>query len=182
VKKATRRGKKKRLLKPTTFSLIHCTDFADQYERQILPLLRAGYLVLADRYIYTAFVRDAVRGCDREWVRNLYNIALIPDAVFYLKVSPRVLAERNLMKSGMLDFWESGMDIKRSGDMYQCFVDYQRKMHEEFNRLESEYRFETINGNRSPLAIHKELRTKVEKLLAGSVIESPNDQERVANK
>ena len=86
------------------------------------------------------------------------------------------------MKSGMLDFWESGMDIKRSGDMYQCFVDYQRKMHEEFNRLESEYRFETINGNRSPLAIHKELRTKVEKLLAGSVIESPNDQERVANK
>jgi dTMP kinase len=169
-------------LSPVTMTLFYATDFADQLENNIIPALKAGFIVLADRYIYTLIAREVVRGMNRDWVRNVYNIALVPDAVFYLKVNPRVLAERNLMKSGMLDFWESGMDIKRSGDMYQCFVDYQRKMHEEFNRLESEYRFETINGNRSPLAIHKELRTRVEKLLAGSVIESPNDQERVANK
>jgi dTMP kinase len=168
-------------LSPITMTLFYATDFADQLENSIIPALRAGFIVLADRYIYTLMAREVVRGMDRDWVRNVYNIALVPDAVFYLKVNPRVLAERNLMKSGMLDFWESGMDIERSGDMYQCFVDYQRKMHEEFHRMELEYRFETINGNRSPLVTHKELREKVERVLAGSVIESANDQERVAN-
>src|SRR5271157_3411801 len=86
VKKATSKGKKRQLLTPTTFSLIHATDFADRYERQILPLLRAGFIVLADRYVYTAFVRDAVRGCDREWVRHLYSFARHPDVTFFFDV------------------------------------------------------------------------------------------------
>src|SRR3954466_7263294 len=86
VKKSTTKGKKRQLLTPTTFSLIHATDFADRYERQILPLLRAGYLVLADRYIYTAFARDAVRGCDRAWLRKLYSYAVPPDVTFYFDV------------------------------------------------------------------------------------------------
>jgi dTMP kinase len=124
VKKATQRGKKKRLLTPTTFSLIHCTDFADRYDRQILPLLLAGYLVLSDRYVYTLMARDIVRGISRDWVRGVYSIALVPYAVFYLDVTPKTLAERNLRKRGILDFWKSGMDIRRSGDMYECFIDY----------------------------------------------------------
>ncbi|HUK50388.1 MAG TPA: hypothetical protein VLV18_05080, partial [Terriglobales bacterium] len=168
-------------LSPVTMTLFYATDFADQLENNIIPALRAGFIVLADRYIYTLMAREVVRGMNRNWVRNVYNIALVPDAVFYLNVNPRVLAERNLMKSGMLDFWESGMDIKRSGDMYQCFIDYQRKMHEEFHRMESEYRFETINGNRTPLTIHKELRAKVEKLIAGSLLQSANGRESVTN-
>src|ERR1700686_5524341 len=83
VKKATSKGKKRQHLTPTTFSLIHCTDFADRYERQILPLLKAGYLVLCDRYIYTAFARDAVRGCDRTWLRNMYGFARRPDLTLF---------------------------------------------------------------------------------------------------
>ena len=168
-------------LSPVTMTLFYATDFADQLENNIIPALKAGFIVLADRYIYTLMGLEVVRGMDKDWVRNVYNIALVPDAVFYLNVSPRILAERNLMKSGMLDFWESGMDIKRSGDMYQCFIEYQRKMHEEFHNIALEYKFETINGNRSPLVIHKELRAKVEKILVASIIESPNGNERVAN-
>src|SRR3989454_6377378 len=86
VRKATRKGKKKKILTPTTFSLIHATDFADRYERQILPLLRAGYIVLADRYVYTAFARDVVRGVDQEWVTKLYSFAVHPDITFYFRV------------------------------------------------------------------------------------------------
>jgi dTMP kinase len=168
-------------LSPITMTLFYATDFADQLETNIIPALKAGFIVLADRYIYTLMAREIVRGMNRDWVRKIYNIALVPDAVFYLSVNPRILAERNLMKSGLLDFWESGMDIKRSGDMYQCFIDYQRKMHEEFHNMELEYKFETVNGNRSPLAIHKELRGKVEKLIADAIIQSPHSQEPVAN-
>jgi len=168
-------------LSPVTMTLFYATDFADQLENNIIPALRAGFVVLADRYIYTLIAREVVRGMNKDWVRNVYNIALVPDAVFYLNVNPRILAERNLMKSGMLDFWESGMDIKRSGDMYQCFIDYQKKMHDEFQKMALEYQFETINGNRSPLVIHKELRANVEKLLAASIITSTHDKERVAN-
>ena len=169
-------------LSPVTMTLFYATDFADQLENNIIPALRAGFVVLADRYIYTLMAREVVRGMSREWVQKVYNIALVPDAVFYLTVSPRVLAERNLMKSGVLDFWESGMDIRRSGDMYQCFIDYQRKMRSEFQRLALDYKFETINGNRSPLVIHKELRSKVEKvLLRLPRVESPHDEGPVAN-
>ena len=169
-------------LSPVTMTLFYATDFADQLENNIIPALRAGFVVLADRYIYTLMAREVVRGMRREWVQNVYNIALVPDAVFYLSVNPRLLAERNLMKSGVLDFWESGMDIRRSGDMYQCFIDYQRKMRAEFQRMALDYKFETINGNRSPLAIHKELRSKVEKvLLMLPPIEARHDQEPVAH-
>src|SRR3989449_6811573 len=94
VRKATRKGKKRQLLTPTTFSLIHCTDFADRYERQILPLLKAGYIVLADRYIYTALARDAVRGLDREWLTKLYSFAVSPDVTFYFEVPLEVSLNR----------------------------------------------------------------------------------------
>ena len=95
VKRANRKGKKRQLLTPTTFSLIHCTDFADRYERQILPLLHAGYIVLADRYIYTAFARDGVRGCDRDWIRKLYHYARRPDITFFFNVPLKVALSRS---------------------------------------------------------------------------------------
>src|SRR5215510_5142320 len=94
VRKATRKGKKRQLLTSTTFSLIHSTDFADRYERQILPLLNAGYIVLADRYVFTAFARDAVRGCDREWIRKLYSFAMKPDVTFYFDVPLKTALSR----------------------------------------------------------------------------------------
>jgi dTMP kinase len=152
-------------LSPITMSLFYATDFADQLENRIIPALRSGFIVLADRYIYTLMARDIVRGMSREWVRDIYSIALVPDAVFYLNVNPETLAERNLMKRGMLDFWESGMDIRRSGDMYECFIRYQRQLHQEFRRMQSEYGFEVINGNRSPLILNRELRGEIEQVL-----------------
>jgi len=126
--------------------------------------------------------RDIVRGISRDCVRGVYSIALVSDAVFYLDVTPKTLAERNLVKRGILDFWKSGMDIRRSGDMYERFIDYQRKMHAELRRMEMEYKFETINGNRYPQAIHRELRSKVEKFLrSSSPNESARGQETVTN-
>ncbi len=116
VKKATRKGKKKKLLTLTTFSLIHCTDFADRYERQILPLLQGRYLVLADRYVYTAFARDSVRGCDRDWLRKLYRFARKPDITFFFEVPLDVALGRILEGRPMLKYHEAGMDMGFSKD------------------------------------------------------------------
>jgi dTMP kinase len=153
------------ILSPLTFSLFYATDFVDQLENIIIPALRADFIVLADRYIYTLMARDVVRGVDPEWVKEMYSVALIPDAVFYLKVSPQGLAERNFRKNGMLDYWESGMDIQRSGDMYDCFIRYQRQMQRLFHAMQKTYGFEIINANRSPQAISRELSAKIEGIL-----------------
>src|SRR5271163_265248 len=111
-------------LNALTLNLFYATDFADQLERVILPSLKAGFVVLADRYIFTLMARDIVRGSSMEWLRKIYGFALVPDAVFYLNASPRTLAERNFRKSGYLDYWESGMDIQRVGGMYDNFIKY----------------------------------------------------------
>lgn len=148
-------------LGPTTFSLFYATDFADQLENTIIPSLRAGFVVLADRYIYTPIARDVVRGVDPNWVRDLYGMALEPDLVVYLKATPKTLASRSFQKSGTLDYWEAGMDIQRSGDMYQCFIRYQTWVAKEFKRLAEEYAFETIDANRHPITIHNEIRAHV---------------------
>jgi dTMP kinase len=157
--------KRGNILSPLTFSLFYATDFADQLENIIIPALQADFIVLADRYVYTLMARDIVRGVDPEWVKEVYSIALVPDAVFYLKVSPRELAERNFRKNGMLDYWESGMDIQRSGDMYDCFVRYQRQMQKLFLDMQRLYGFEIINANRSPRPISRELRERIEPTL-----------------
>jgi dTMP kinase len=159
-------AKKGNTLSPLTFSLFYATDFADQLENIIIPALRADFIVLADRYIYTLMARDIVRGVDPQWVTEVYSIALAPDAVFYLKVSPRNLAERNFRKNGLLDYWESGMDIQRSGDMYDCFIRYQRQMQKVFHGMQKIYEFEIINGNRSPQIISRELIAKIEGVLS----------------
>jgi dTMP kinase len=156
--------KRGNILSPLTFSLFYATDFADQLENIIIPALQADFTVLADRYIYTLMARDIVRGVDPEWLKAIYSIALVPDAVFYLKVSPRDLAERNFRKNGMLDYWESGMDIQRSGDMLDCFIRYQRQMQKQFLAMQRIYGFEIINANRSPQPICQDLKAKIERL------------------
>jgi dTMP kinase len=155
------------ILGTRTLSLFYATDFADQLENRIIPALRSGFIVLADRYIYTLMSRAIVRGVEPSWIRDVYSIALVPDAVFYLAVSPKILIERNLRKHAVLDYWESGMDMHRSSNMYASFIEYQRQIQKEFRAMQQHYGFETINGNRSPRAIQNELRAKIEVILNG---------------
>jgi dTMP kinase len=155
------------ILGTRTLSLFYATDFADQLENRIIPALRSGFIVLSDRYIYTLMSRAIVRGVEPEWIRDVYGIALVPDAVFYLAVSPRMLVERNLRKHAVLDYWESGMDMHRTSNMYRSFIEYQRQIQKEFKAMQKLYGFETVDGNRSPRRIQHELRAKIELILNG---------------
>src|SRR6516225_11681367 len=150
VKSATSKGKKRQLLTPTTFSLIHCTDFADRYERQIRPLLNAGYIVLADRYIFTAFARDAVRGCDRTWLRKLYSYALKPDVTFFFDVPLKIALGRILDGRTRVKYHEAGMDMGYSKDPYESFRIFQGRIHREYKRMISEYDFVRVDASESP--------------------------------
>jgi len=153
------------ILNRTTMSLFYATDFADQLENIIIPSLRAGFIVLADRYIYTLMARDMVRGLDSDWVKSLYSIALKPDAVFYLKLPPEKLIQRNFMKNHTLDYWESGMDLGLSLDMFDSFVQYQQLMADKFNKLRKAWGFTTIDADRSMSELNRELRSNVERVL-----------------
>jgi dTMP kinase len=146
VKEITSKGKKKGKLTPTTFSLLHATDFADRYERKILPLLRAGYIVLADRYIYTAFARDIVRGCSRNWVRKVYSYALKPDITFYFRVPIDVAIERILVGRPKLKYYEAGMDLNLSNDPYESYRIFQQRIIDEYDVLAEEQEFAVIDG------------------------------------
>ncbi len=147
VKSATSKGKKRELLTPTTFSLIHATDFADRYERQLVPLLRAGYLVLCDRYIFTAFARDTVRGCPPEWVRGLYGFAALPDLTFFFKAHLEVSLQRILDGRPELKYFEAGMDLRLSTDPYESFRIFQGRILEQYLGLSSEFDFTVIDAN-----------------------------------
>lgn len=149
VKKATKKGKKARLLTPTTFSLIHCTDFADRYERQIWPLLCAGYIVLADRYFFTAFARDAVRGCDRQWVMNNYNFATLPDITFYFRLQPKTAIDRILEGRPTLKYHEAGMDLNISTDPYESFRIFQGRINDEYANMAKKFNFQIVNAAKS---------------------------------
>ena len=155
------------ILSRTTLSLFYATDFADQLENVILPALRAGFIVLADRYIYTLMARDLVRGFNEPWLKNLFGIALQPDAVFYLTVDPEELVQRNLAKNAALNYWESGMDLGLSRDMFDCFVKYKTAMQATFRRLQASYGFTFVDGNRSAEAVNAELQNKISAVLAG---------------
>ena len=155
------------ILSRTTLSLFYATDFADQLENIILPALRAGFIVLSDRYIYTLMARDMVRGMDEAWLKNLYGIAPEPDTVFYLNVPPEELVQRTFAKNASLDYWESGMDIGLSRDMFDSFMKYQTAMEKTFRHLQKIYRFTIVNGMRSTEAINSDLRKKIRIVLAG---------------
>lgn len=167
VSEELEQAKQGNILSRRTMSLFYATDFADQLENIILPALKAGFMVLADRYIYTLMVRDLVRGMDEAWLKNLYGIALVPDAVFYLNVSPEELVQRNFAKTHALDYWESGMDLGLTRDMFDSFLNYQSLVQDQFKRLQSTYGFTMVDAHRSIDEINHELRTKIEAVLAG---------------
>ena len=168
VSKEIIQAKQGNVLTRTTLTLFYATDFADQLENRIIPALKAGFVVLADRYIYTLIARDVVRGGNPAWLESLYGIAIVPDIVFYLQVSPRQLIERNFQKHAVLDYWESGMDLGLSRDMFQSFLKYQGLIQNEFERMQKAYGFDIINGNRSIRAISKDLQARVEPILGRS--------------
>ena len=146
VKDATRKGKKRQLLTPTTFSLVHCTDFADRFERQILPLLCAGYIVLADRYMYTAFARDSVRGCDPRWLRTMYSFATVPDITFFFDTPLAVSLERILSGRPQLKYFEAGMDLNLADTEEESFRIFQGKIYDEYKKMVAPEHFVVMNG------------------------------------
>jgi dTMP kinase len=149
VKSATSKGKKRELLTPTTFSLIHATDFADRYERHLVPLLRAGYIVLCDRYVFTAFARDVTRGCLPEWVRGIYNFAAAPDLTMFFKADLEVSLNRILEGRPKLKFFEAGMDLRLSTDPFESFKIFQGRILDQYLAMSKEFNFVVMDANQS---------------------------------
>ena len=146
VKDTTKLGKKKKMLTPATFSLIHATDFADRTEKSILPLLKAGAVVLCDRYVYTAFARDVARGMDRKWVRNLYDFAVKPSVAFYFRVPLDTAIGRITASRDCLKFYEAGMDLDLSDDPHESFRMFQGRILNEYERMIHEFGLTVIDA------------------------------------
>lgn len=149
VKAATKTGKKKNALTPMTFSLLHATDFADRLLYNIIPPLKAGMIVLADRYAYTAFARDTARGVDRRWVRDLYSFAVKPDLAVYFRVPIEISTERLLARRVKLKFYEAGMDMGWSTNIVESFRIFQGKVLDEYDRLVDEYALSVVDATGS---------------------------------
>ena len=147
-------------LNKLTFVLLYACDFADRLEKEIIPALKAGFIVLADRYIYTAIARAGVRGVDSQWIRRLYGFAIAPHLVFYLKIEAEALARR-VLEAGGMEYWESGMDMKAGDDIYDNFKHYQRQLLKEYSAMADEFGFRVIEGRRSITSIQEELRRQI---------------------
>lgn len=156
------------VLSPRTRALFYATDFYDQLENVIVPGLRAGSIVLADRYIFTLMARDLVRGADRKWLESLYGMAIVPDLVIHFAVTQDVLSERTLASRRKLDYWESGMDLGLSRDWFTSFVQYQTRMAEQFEDLRERYGIEDIDANGRIADIQLALRQRISDLLGDS--------------
>ena len=155
------------VMSPRTMALFYATDFYDQLENRILPALRAGSVVLADRYIYTLMSRDMVRGAPFEWLEPLYSMAVVPDAVYLLDTSAENILDRTLSSRGQLDYWESGMDLGLARDWYRSFMVYQEAMRGQFQPLMSRFSIERVDGDRSILEVHEDLKSRIDRVLAG---------------
>src|SRR3954466_2317651 len=153
-------AKSSNTLNKLTFVLLYATDFADRLEKEIIPALKAGFVVLSDRYIFTALARAGVRGVDRQWLRNLYGFAIAPHMVFYLSIDVKTLIGRVLESRGM-DFWESGMDLKHGDDISDSFRTYQQRLLKEYASMGDEFHFRTVDARRSVDKIQDELRRQV---------------------
>jgi dTMP kinase len=149
----------------TTMNLLYATDFADRLEHEVLPAMRAGFIVLTDRYIYSIITRALVRGADPYWLRNLFSFALVPDIVFYLEADVHTLSARVLNSRGF-DYWESGMDFLPGRDYYACFVEYQERIQGQFNAISDDYGFHCIDANRSMHAIFSDLQEQIKHVIA----------------
>lgn len=165
VRNATEKAKNRELLTPTTFSLLHATDFADRYERQLVPLLRAGYLVLCDRSFYTAFARDVVRGCPPDWVRGLYEFALHPNVTFFFRARLEVSLSR--IRSDRLEpkYFEAGMDLRLSPDPRESFALFQDRLLEQYLAMSTEFNFRLIDAETSIEAQQQLVRKLLTNLL-----------------
>jgi dTMP kinase len=160
-------AKSSNTLNKLTFQLLYATDFADRLEKEIIPALKAGFIVLSDRYIYTAMARAGVRGVDRTWIRSLYGFAIVPHLIFYLRIDEKTLIRRVLQSRGM-DFWESGMDLKLGDDIYESFRAYQRSLLKEYASMADEYSFRVLDARRKIDVIQDELRRQIGAFLAES--------------
>jgi dTMP kinase len=158
-------AKREHTLGRRTMSLFYAADFADQLENKMVPALRAGYIVLADRYIYTLMARDAVRGIDRRWSHDLYGFALLPDLIFYLDVDPNELVHRVFQKNTFLDYYESGADLGLSDDMFESFMIYQKMIGKEFHKMQKRDHLVLIDGNRPIQQINADLQGRIDKFL-----------------
>jgi dTMP kinase len=158
-------AKSSNTLNKLTFQLLYATDFADRLEKEIIPALKAGFIVLSDRYIYTAMARAGVRGVDRTWIRSLYGFAIVPHLVFYLRIDEKTLIRRVLQSRGM-DYWESGMDLKLGDDIYESFRAYQRSLLREYASMADEYNFRVLDAKRKVEVIQDELRRQIGAFLA----------------
>ncbi len=168
VKETTKRGKKTKRLTPTTFSLLHATDFASRFYHQILPPLKAGMLVLADRYVYTAFARDVVRGVSRGWVKKLYAFAIKPDMAFYYKVPIEVAISRLLRGTrGQFKYYEAGMDMNLSPDVTESFRLFQSQILAEYDKIVDEFGLLTMDATQDIDTQQEHMRTLVEQALRG---------------
>lgn len=150
-----------------TFNLLYAADFADRLENEIIPALRAGFIVVCDRYMYTAFARAAVMGADRDWSRALFGFALVPDLVLYLRVDVETLIPRVLDGKGM-DYWESGMHLNLGADIFDSFSTYQRRLIGEYDRLAEDFDFISVDARRSPDLIEADLRHHISEYFARS--------------
>ncbi len=159
-----KRAKEGHTLGPITLNLFYATDFVDRFESQILPALRAGFIVLTDRYVYSLMARALVRDADPRWIRSIYGLALKPDAIFYLKVSVDDLIPRVLQRGGF-DFWESGMDMRLGADLFESFVNYQTRMLELYDAMIEEYHFQVINASLPTEQIAEQLKQRIVPLL-----------------
>ena len=158
------RAKEGHTLDPTTLSLFYVADFADRLETTIIPALKAGFIVLSDRYIYTAMARNAVRGLDKNWTRKNYSFAIKPDLVLYLRCDIEHLIPRMLRGKG-LDYWESGMDLHMGEDLYDSYCNYQTKLLREFDRLSKDFDFAVVDGNRTVDDIFQDFKKEITKVL-----------------
>jgi dTMP kinase len=158
VKDTTKRAKKRHLFTPATFSLLHATDFADRTERDIIPPLKAGAIVLADRYIYTAFARDVARGCDRSWIREVYKFAIEPTVAFFFRTPLNVAIDRIISGRPTLKYYEAGLDMGWSDDSEESFTIFQGKILEEYDRMVDEFGLTVIDATRSIEAQQLEVR------------------------
>jgi len=176
VKAATKTGKKKNALTPMTFSLLHATDFADRLLYNIVPPLKAGMIVLADRYAYTAFARDTARGVDRQWVRELYGFATKPDLAVYFRVPIEVSTERLLARRVKLKFYEAGMDMGWSTNLVESFRIFQGKVLDEYDRLVDEFGLSVVEATGSITD-----QQRVFRKLVSQHLEIKNDNEPIVD-
>jgi dTMP kinase len=167
VRQTTSRGKKKHLLTPTTFSLIHATDFADRTERDIIPPLKAGAIVLADRYIYTAFARDVARGVDPDWVRNLYQFAVKPTLAFYFRVPLDTSLQRILGGRAGIKYYEAGMDLGLHHDLHESFKIFQQRIMDEYDAMVGEYDLQVMDAMQPIQEQQRHMREIVTPFLTG---------------